>query len=212
MKHSIKIAMLGSRGKAGKYILGQLLDEGYPVTALIRDPESYNFSHPLLTIVKGDIRDPQTAPILLAGCDVVISAIGQPNSEPLISSLAADHILKAMNELSIRRYIFLAGITIDVPGDNKSLRILEATKWMKDTFPLVVADKQKAYDMVNESGLDWTMIRLPFIEQTETRFGYAVNPGDCPGERISTMDLADFVITQISDQRYSGKAPFVSSL
>ncbi len=212
MKQSIKIALLGSTGKAGKYILGQLLDKNYPVNALIRAPESYACSHPLLTVVKGDIRDPLVAGTLLAGCDVVISAIGQIKDEPLVSSLAASHILKAMTELSVRRYIFLAGITIDVPGDNKSPRILEATNWMKDNFPLVVADKQRAFEMVNESSTDWTMIRLPFIEQTETRFGYVVDLTDCSGDRIGTTDLADFILEQLDAIQYLGKAPFISSL
>ncbi len=212
MKHSIKIALPGARGKAGKYILQLLLDKGYAVNALIREPESYKFSHPLLTVVKGDIKDPETVHTLLTGCNAVISVIGQPKDEPLISSLAANNILKAMSEFSIKRYIFLVGIAIDVPGDNKSARNQEATKWMKDTFPVIVADKQKAYEIVYDSSADWTMVRLPWIEDTDNRFGYIVNLEDCLGNRISTMDLADFVVEQINNDQYLGKAPFISSL
>ncbi|MGY0041522.1 NAD(P)H-binding protein [Pedobacter sp. NJ-S-72] len=82
---------------------------------------------------------------------------------------------------------------------------------MKTMFPVFVADKQKAYEILTLSNIDWTVVRLPWIEQTDERRGLIVNLQDCLEDLISTTDLADFLIDQITDTTYVKKAPFVAS-
>ncbi len=212
MNQPIKVALLGATGKAGKYILRELLNQKFDVKALIRQPENFQISNPLLEIVKGDIKDFETARFLLNGCDVVISAIGPKKDEPLVQSLATKHILKVMEEFKINRYILLAGLNVDILGDQKSEANQASTNWMRQTFPEAVADRQLAYEILSNSKTNWTFVRLPWIEQTEERRGTVVNLQDCLGEKISTTDLADFVIAQISDKVYFRKSPFVASL
>ena len=164
-----------------------------------------------MEIVEGDIKDLETARELLTGCDVVISAIGQNKDDVLISSLATLNIIQAMEEFNITRYILLTGSNLEVPGDQKSARNLEGTAWMKATFPVFVADKQKAYEILTISNIDWTVVRLPWIEQTDERRGLIVDLQDCLEGLISTTDLADFLIDQITDTTYIKKNPFVAS-
>jgi putative NADH-flavin reductase len=206
------VALLGATGKAGTYILQALLNNGYAVKALIRKPNEYTIIHPLLEIVPGDIKDPETASQLINGCDVVMAAIGPRKDEPLISSLSTINIIEAMHEFGIKRYISLAGLNLDIPGDNKSEASKAKSDWMRQNFPDAVADRQKAYDILLESNIDWTMIRLPWIEQTNERRGLVIDLQDCPGEKISTTDLADFMIGQMEDNNYLREAPFVVSL
>lgn len=211
MEQKIQVALLGATGKAGKYLLQALLDNGYRVNALIRKPENFKQSHPHLSVIKGDIKDYQSAYELIKNCAAVLSTIGQVKDEALISSLAAVNLIKAMEAQGIKRYVFLAGLTLDVPGDQKSIKNQEGTTWMKNTFPAIVADKQKAYQLLTQSSLNWTMLRLPWIEQTAEKHGVLVNLQDCLGESISTSDLADFMIAQLEDSLYFNKAPFVTS-
>jgi len=117
-----------------------------------------------------------------------------------------------MKEFGIKRYISLAGLNLDIPSDNKSEANKAKSDWMRQNFPDAVADRQKAYDILIASDADWIMIRLPRIEQTDERRGVMVYLYDCPGEKINTTDLADFMIGQIEDQTYLRKAPFVASL
>ncbi|OKS89029.1 NAD(P)-dependent oxidoreductase [Mucilaginibacter polytrichastri] len=209
-KHTV--ALLGATGKAGTYILQALLNNGYAVKALIRKPNEYTVSHPLLKIVPGDIKEPETARQLIKGCEAVIAAIGPRKDEPLISSLSTVNILKAMGEFGIKRYISLAGLNLDIPADNKSEANKAKSDWMRQNFPDAVADRQKAYDILVKSDVNWTMIRLPWIEQTDERRGVTIDLQDCPGEKISTTDLADFMTGQIEDRTYLREAPFVASL
>ncbi|OCX53619.1 hypothetical protein BEL04_04815 [Mucilaginibacter sp. PPCGB 2223] len=204
------IAVIGGTGKAGKYLVQQLLKNGYTVNALVRTPENFAPSHPALSIVKGDIQNIAAIQKILKGCNAVLSTLGQTQGEPLISALAATNILAVMKEYGIKRYIFVCGMNIDVPGDNKNAANIAKSDWMRNNFPAVVADKQRAYEIVAASVVDWTMVRVPMIVQSDEKNGVTNSLQDCPGESINTSDLADFLISQIDDKRYIRKSPFAA--
>ncbi len=82
---------------------------------------------------------------------------------------------------------------------------------MRQNFPAIIADKQKEYEVLSASPVNWTMIRVPLIEQTDQKGTLVVNLEHCPGERIGAADLGKFLIDQLSDQRYIQMAPFVAS-
>ncbi|MDT3403508.1 NAD(P)-dependent oxidoreductase [Mucilaginibacter terrae] len=206
------VALIGATGKAGKYILQHLLTSGYKVNALIRKPKEFLISHPLLEVIQGDAKDADTIDMLLQNCTAVISTLGQKPGEPLCSALATRHIISGMEKHHIERYVFLSGLNLDVPGDRKSETNQAKSLWMRQHYPEAVANKQDAYELVAKSNIDYTMIRLPLIEQTDERRKLIVDLHDCPGEDISTTDLAEFIVQQINNKEYVRKAPFVASL
>lgn len=207
-----KVALIGATGKAGKYILQQLLIAGYKVKALIRKPELFTIAHPLLQIIEGDAKDAETIDFLISDCTSVISALGQQAGEPLCAALAARNIINAMHNHNITRFIFLSGLNLDVPGDKKSEANQAKSLWMKQNYPEAVADKQAAYELLAESDIDYTIIRVPMIDQTDERRQLIADLHDCPGEIISTADLSVFTLQQLNDEGYVRKAPFVASL
>jgi putative NADH-flavin reductase len=209
MHSNIKVAVIGGAGKAGKYLVQALLAKGFHLKVLLR---STHITDPLVEVLKGDMKDLSTVRSLLKDCDVVISTIGQPKDEPLISSLATENIITVMNEYGISRYIFIAGITIDIPGDKKSAYNTEMSDFMKRSYPEVVADKQKACELLTASNINWTLVRLPFIVQTALTATLTVGMEDCPGDHINTADLANFLVEQIFSEAYVKKAPFIASL
>ncbi|MDD2315647.1 MAG: NAD(P)H-binding protein [Proteiniphilum sp.] len=148
---------------------------------------------------------------LIQGCDAVISTLGQSKDETPIYSLSAMHIIKAMNALHVSRYIVITGLTIDTPFDKKSFSTKMLSRFMKLRFPAIIADKQKEYSLISESTLDWTIVRLPLIEQTELKGTIKSSLDDCPGKKISSTDLARFLISQLSDKTFVRKAPFIAN-
>src|SRR5688572_29797486 len=46
-----KIAVIGGSGKAGKYLVQQLVYEGYSVRALVRDPVRFQVNNPAIEMV-----------------------------------------------------------------------------------------------------------------------------------------------------------------
>jgi putative NADH-flavin reductase len=203
----MKVAIIGATGKAGQYLLKELLPLGYQLKTLLRRPFPFSVN-PSVEVIIGDAADPATMKLLLADCDVLISTIGQLKDEPLISALSTENILLT----GIKRYIYIAGFTIDVPGDHKSTHNQEMSDFMRRSFPEIVADKQRAFELLAASDIDWTLVRLPFIRQTDDRSDLAVNLEDCPGDHINTADLAAFLVQQITDRTYIRKAPFIASI
>ena len=211
MEQKTKIAVLGGGGKTGKYLVTQLLSQGYHLKLLLRNPQNFHLKSPLLEIFKGDAIDPAAIHSLLINCQAVISTVGQRKDEPLVASQATLNVLRAMKECGIQRYILLAGINVDTPFDKKGTETKHATEWMKNNFPLIHADRQKAYSILSASYVDWNLVRVPLIEFTDAGGKTIASVDDCPGSKISAADIAQFMIDQLTDITYIGKAPFIAN-
>lgn len=110
------------------------------------------------------------------------------------------------------RYILTTGLNVDTPFDQKSLKTKMATEWMRVNFPETTLDKQEEYQILSESSIKWTLVRLPMIEQTDARGEIAVSLEDCPGDKISATDLAHFLIEQIFGDEFTQKSPFIANV
>lgn len=212
MKNINKVAVLGGGGRTGNYIVNQLLREGFSVKLLLRHPENVTIQNPGIEIIKGDALDLETIQLLLKDCQAVISTIGQRQNEPLVASAATGNILKVMKEYGMERYVLLAGLNIDTPLDKKSAKTAAATEWMKINFPIIQEDRQKAYGFLVESDVNWTQIRVPFIEFTDISSETAVSVEDCLGDKISAIDIAKFMIQEMTASGFSRQSPFISAV
>lgn len=207
-----KIAIIGGTGKSGKYLVKALIDQGLRLRILVRNPDKLRGQNPLVEVVQGDVNDYDTIRMLAEGCRVVVSTLGlgQPNSEPTIFSTSTKNVLRAMAEHPIPRYIVTTGLNVDTPFDKKGPKTRMATDWMRANYPKSTSDKQSEYDLLVSSEVNWTLVRLPLIELTDDEKKILVSLEDCPGEKISAVSLANFLINQLSDQRFIRKAPFVA--
>lgn len=218
MNSSPIIAVIGGTGKSGAYLVQELLRQGFRLKLLIRDASSRElplfYNHPAVEILDGNARDYEVVRRLTQGCGAVVSTLGLgiPNSEPTIFSQSTQNILKAMKEWNIERYIVITGLNVDTPFDRKSAKTQFSTEWMKTNFPISTADKQREYELLRDSRVQWTLVRLPLIELTDSRKEVLISTEDMLGERVSATDLACFLITQLSDRTYWQKAPFIGSV
>ncbi len=208
-----KIAVIGGTGKSGTYLVKALLDKGYHIKMLVRNPERAQ-PNALTEIITGNVA--HYTPVLetITGCDAVISTLGLgiPPSAPNVFSIATAQILKAMCETGITRYIVTAGLNVDAPGDDKGPEAKAATEWMYANFPTSTRNRQEEYNLLATSNVNWTMVRLPMIALTDAQPEVTVSLTDCPGTTISATSLARFLINQIEDGEFAGKAPFVANI
>ena len=213
MKLHNKIAIIGGTGKSGQYLVKEALNQGYTIKVLVRNPEHFTIQHPLLEIIQGDVTDYATVLQLTAGCDAIISALGLgiPNSIFSVFSEATINILRAMESRSIQRYIVITGLNVDTPMDNKGSKTLWGTNYMKENFPKTTSDKQLEYQLLKNSTVNWTLVRLPLIVQTDERNPITHNLQDCPGDAISATSLAIFLLQQLQDTTFIRQAPFIAN-
>ncbi|RRQ50058.1 epimerase [Maribacter algicola] len=208
IKH--KIAVIGGTGKSGAYLVKRLLELEIPIKLLVRNPEKHCFTNPLVEVVQGDARDYNSILNLIDGCQTIISTLGQPKGEPPIFNDASKNIVKALLKNNLKRYIVVTGINVDTRFDKKDEKTSYATQWMYENFPDTTKNRQEEYAyLASQEGVDWTLVRLPMIIQTDEKFRVGVNLKNCDGHKISATDLADFLIGQLDDERYIQKCPFL---
>lgn len=212
MRHQNSIAVLGGGGRTGKFIVTQLLDHGYRLKLLLRNPEEFQLRNESIDIINGDAIDPKAIHSLVKDCQAIISTVGQRKDEPLVASRATINILNAMAEYGVERYILVAGVNVDTPFDKKSVETAAATEWMKINFPMIHEDRQKTYSILAASNVNWTLVRVPFIEFTEVKCETVVSEVDCKGNKVSAANIAAFVTEQLSDSSYIKKAPFIANI
>lgn len=212
MKNISKVAVLGGGGRTGNYLVNQLLKKGFSVKLLLRNPEKFEIQNSKIEIIKGDALDFESIKVLLKESEAVLSTIGQRKDEPLVASAVTKNVLKAMKEYNINRYVLLAGLNIDTPFDKKSSKTIMATDWMKANFPIIQEDRQKAYTLLEESDVNWTQVRVPFIEFSNDSSEIAVDVEDCLGDKISAFDIAVFMTKEMVESNYSRQSPFISAV
>lgn len=209
MTTPFKIAVIGGTGKSGTYLVEELLRRSFSLRLLLRRP------HPVTNVetISGNVTEPGALYRLLDGCDAVVSTLGlgQPPSGPTIFSQSTRHILHAMQETGIRRYVLTTGLNVDTPFDAKSQATAAGTAWMQHTFPVSTADKQLEYKLLTESSADWTLVRLPAIELTDAAPPVIASLYDCPGEGVSATSLARFLADQLFDSTFVRQAPFLAN-
>jgi putative NADH-flavin reductase len=212
MEKNIKIAVVGGMGKSGKWLVKRLLSQSYPLRLLVRNPDKCQIKDSCIEIVQGDVRSIEAVRSLIKGCHAIISTLGQAKGEEPVFSQATANIIRVMNELSIRRYILITGLNVDMQSDKKGPKTRFATEWMKDNYPNTTTDKQRELELLIQSDIDWTLVRLPIIDLTEKKGDWKVSLEDCPGEKIGVADLADFLIGQLFEEAYIRKSPFIANV
>lgn len=211
MKTHTTIAVVGGTGKSGQYLVKQLLQQNFAIRLLIRDHTLTHLKDPKITVIRGDARDITAVKALVAGADAVISTIGQRGNGLPIFSAATANIIRAMQEQHIQRYLVTTGLSVNTLMDQKSPWVMQATDWMYAHYPQTTNDKQNEYELLQNTGLDWTLIRLPLIELTDGAPSVTASLIDCPSDKISASSLAAFLIGQLSDNTFSSAAPFIAN-
>ncbi|WP_237981839.1 SDR family oxidoreductase [Bacillus thuringiensis] len=211
MESTNKIAILGANGKAGKFLVNKALEKGYQVKILTRNSNNMTITNENLEIIIGDARDFSSICKLVKGCRAVINAVGQPKSESYIFSTVTKHILEAMKEFEIKRYILISGGSVNVAGDQKGIVNKIGAHLFKVFLPKMMQDKYKELQIIQSSDVDWTIVRLPFVLEGDGIGDIKESLVDMPGIKIQNSDIAPFVIKQISSERYVGKCPFISN-
>ena len=200
---------------AGGFILQDLLAYGYKVRALARSPKKLDSVRNQITIVKGDATDPQAIKTLLAGSDIIISAIGPVKSDGVaaktISTRTAELIIDTMPIFAIERYIVVSGAAVTVPGDNRNITgwlvQKSATLALRDT----VKDKQAEYQLLAASEIDWTLLRCPVINAEPFKEPAIESLASPSAFSLRAGELSRFVVELVESENFIRQAPFLNS-
>ena len=207
-----KILVLGANGGTGRLIVGQALERGHQVTALVRSPEKAKGLKGAKLVV-GDVRDEKAVREALKGQDAVVSALGTPASpfrEVTLLSTATRTLVDAMKAEHVSRLLCITGMGAgDSAGHGGFL-------FNNVIFPLllkkVYADKNRQEAIVRNSGLDWVLVRPSVLN--DKRGGQTIRAladlSNFHGGSISREDVARFVLDQLRDDGWLRRSPLIT--
>lgn len=208
----MKLVIFGSTGGVGQQVVEQALEQGYTVTAFTRNPDKLHIQHPNLKFFQGDVMDLSAVEQAVQGQDAVVCTLGSGQKlNGTVRSEGTHHIIQAMKRSGIQR--FICQTTMGVGDSWGSLNFY----WKYVMFGLILrnvfADHERQEQDVQQSGLDWTIVRPgAFVEGDRTgkyRHGF---PGTDKTSKlkISRADVADFIVKQLGDNSYLHQTPSLS--
>jgi nucleoside-diphosphate-sugar epimerase len=208
----MKIAVLGGTGRTGRLLLAELMRRGHTVTALVRNPDRLP-PETGVTVVVGDSRDQRALAELMAGADVVVSALGPSSSkETTLQRDTASAVIEAMRAAGVSRYVGVSAAGIDVPGDKKSRRD-RFISWLAQHLSGPVAqDKAGEYELWAASDRDWTLVRVPrLVDSAPTAAVEHDAHRSARSTKLSRADAAAFLADLAENGNYPRQAPLVAN-
>lgn len=207
------IALFGGTGKTGRRVLERALAAGHDVRALVRDPARIALASDRLTVITGDVLDPASVEETVAGSDAVLAVFGQVKGSPrTLQTDGTRLIVEAMRTHAVRRIVTLSGGGLRAEGFDQPKPVDKVIRLLlKALSGHVLEDAEHHLAVLQESGLDWTVVRGPRLTENPGKGTYRVGwVGVNASTQISRDDLADFILTQVDDRSFVGQLPFVS--
>jgi putative NADH-flavin reductase len=201
----MKLLVFGATGGTGRQCVDQALAQGHQVTAFVRQSAALAVQHPDLTIIQGDITDQDAVQRAIPGHDVVISALGTRGG-PAVLPEGTRNILEAMASHGVRRSLWVSSFGA---GDSlQQMGWLSQTLIVKGLLRQAIQEKNAQEQIILASGGDWIIARPGGLTDGPLTGAYRVTgPGDKVGRpSISRADVADFMLKNLTDDRYVRKA------
>lgn len=206
----MNVLIVGSTGTIGRELVKQALARGHVVTAFARDPSKLQLTDPGLAVAKGDVMDLASIEQVMPGKDAVLCALGA-GSKGGVRATGTRNLIKVMQKCGVRRFVCLSSLGV---GDSRAnLNFF----WKHIMFGLLLrrafADHVAQEHYINESGLEWTIVRPgAYTDGDRTgayRHGFSATATGLK-LKISRADVADFMLNQLTDDSYIRMMPGIS--
>jgi putative NADH-flavin reductase len=208
----MNVLIIGSTGKTGQELVKQAQAQSHTVTAFARTPSKLDvFSD--IKVVQGDVLEPATLEHAIPGQDVVISALGTADGEPVgtVCSDGTRNILSLMQTHGVTRYIAVS--TIGTRETKPRMDFLSRFLVPKIIGKERLDEAQRQEDITQASGLRWTLVRPARLTDDKPKGSVQAAP-DLRTKFMSSLsraDLAGFLLEQIDNSTYVNKAVTVVS-
>jgi putative NADH-flavin reductase len=212
----MRVLLIGGTGNIGQRILKEALDKGYEVTAVQRKPDALELKHPNLTVIKGDLLNEAELPSLIAGNDVVVSAISLYSGLTPEQFKKANHnLINALKKQPQTRIIAVGGGTNNeiAPGV-KMLDNADIMNNIPEEYKPSIFAHGEVQGFYEKSGLkNWTYFNPAAMIQAGERTGKFRLGGinlvadENGASNISFEDYAVALVDEIKNQQFVGK-PF----
>lgn len=207
----MNLLIIGATRGIGFQLLEQALQVGHAVTALVRDAQKMPKQHDRLRVVQGDILALESVQRAMAEQEAVCVTIGIGVTwRPVtVFSQGTSNVLEAMRHQGVRRLICITGIGA---GDSKGHGgILYDLFFYPLLLKTIYQDKDRQEALIQDSEVDWTIIRPGFLTNGPLTKKYRVitDLSGVTAGKISRADVAHFILEELATNRYLGQTPLL---
>ena len=195
----MKLFVIGATGRTGREIIDQALARGHHVTAFVRSPQGIKLKNERLTVIKGNAVDENQLVNAMQNHDAVVSTLGprqvfKPTSMLHDSAVATT---RAMQRSEVKRLVVLSAAA-HFPGIPNRILSFILRNHMRDSL--------RMEEIVQASGLDWTIARPPRLTQQDYT-AYRSREGAAPkmGFTVSRKAVAAFMLEAIEQKKHFQK-------
>jgi nucleoside-diphosphate-sugar epimerase len=186
------IAVTGGTGFVGQCLLDLAVQDGIPVQALARKPQPDRKG---ISWYAGDLRNTKALHRMVRGTEAVIHVAGVVNAADPAAFEAGNvagtmAVVEAAVKAGVPRFVFVSSLSAREPG-----------------LSAYGASKARAEKVVMASGLDWTIVRPPWIYGPRddamlelfraARWGVVPMPKDGRASMIHVQDLTRLLLALI---------------
>ncbi len=209
----MKITIFGASSASGQLLVEKALAAGHHVTAFVRDADKLDASHDRLTVVKGDALLPQTVEAAVQEAEAVLNVIGPIGTPTAITAETTQNIVDAMKKSGTKRIVVISVGGITVPEDQRTGFDKILSSLLKFLLNEMFQDREKQLEVLMDSGLEWVAVRVPrLVNGAASGKVFAGFFGeDGASTSLTRADLADFMLAQLTDDTWLGKAPLVTN-
>jgi len=213
----MKVIIFGATGFSGQGILAGALQQGHEVTILVRDASKVPIKHKNLTLVEGNVLDPQTVASVIHHQEAVIQClgvVGKGDGKPTtFISDATKVIVDEMQKQNIKRLIAMSNVgagnsIVFQPWFFTKIILPYFMKWLK----VIIEDKNRMEPIIMNSNLDWTIVRCPnIVDKPAKGTCNATLDGNGLKLSITLADLSKFMVDQLKQTVFIKQAPSLSN-
>lgn len=194
----MRVTVLGATGGVGTSVVGQALDRGYEVVAVVRDRARLSVpDRDGLSVVTADPLDAQSIAPAVQDADAVVSALGTRTKGP--TTVCTDGVRAIVATGTTARVVSVSGSGAYVDeGDGIAARYVVKPllrRLLREGF----TDTRRADDLLRASDTEWTIVRPPKLTDGPTRGTYRTAVDRNVGIRISRGDVAHAILAALAD-------------
>jgi len=206
----MNIIIFGATGTIGRHLIEQALVQGHYVTAFAREPSTLKSKHKNLSVVAGDVLDPDAVSSAIKGHDGVLIALGAGRKGD-VRAVGTKHIIEAMEDQGVRRLV--CQTTLGAGDSHSHLNFF----WKHIMFGLLLkdamADHEEQEALIRQSNLEWVGLRPAAFTDGPVTGDYKLGfPQSAKGLalKVSRADVANVMLKQMTDDTYLHQFPGLS--
>lgn len=205
----MNIAVIAANGRSGRAFVTHALAAGHTIHAGSRSVGQLP-SHPNLIEIECDATKESDVLRLIDGQDAVASFIGHvKGSDATVQTDATQNIVAVMQKTGVSRIVSLTGTGVRFPHDDITFmdKLLNTAVGIVD--PPRVKDGREHVEVLKQSGLEWTVIRVLKLENIASK-PFSLKVGGPTKLVVSREDVAKAALSVLEEHSFIRQAPIIS--